>query len=144
MPRHGDQHPAAVQRRPPLEPRSSLSPAVADDLLSAAGQGDVGALGAFFDQTAPAVFGLLRTALGGTALAEEAAERVYLRLWRTSPGFDPAGGSAYSLLLRAARRELVDGISTLVSHNRAPSPSTPVPPVAEGGETDGPNAPRHR
>ena len=81
MPRRADQHRdqqhAVVQRLSPLEPPGPLDKAHADDLLSAAGHGDVSALGAFYDHTAPAVFGLLQCALGEPARAAQATERVY-------------------------------------------------------------------
>jgi hypothetical protein len=54
-----------------------------------------------------AIPGLLRGVMGESAGSARAAERLYLTLWREAPRFDPAGGSAYPVLLRAARRELV-------------------------------------
>lgn len=101
-----DQDRSVPERGPPLGPLVP-SNAVLDELLAAAGQGDVGALGALYDGTAPVVFGLLRCMLGSATRAERATERVYLRLWRTSPQFDPDSTSALSLLLSHARRELV-------------------------------------
>lgn len=123
------QHTAPPRRHPPLtgtEPEDTApdNPApddsepddsAVDALLCAAGQGDVRALGVFYDQTAPTVFGLLRGVLGDQAPALEATERVYLHLWRAAPRFDPHRGSARSLLLRTARRELIDRTCTLIT-----------------------------
>lgn len=95
--------------RPDRDHRGALidEPA-ADALLLCAGRGDAEALGAFYDLTAPAVFGLLSRALPGRLLAERVTTRIYLRLWRSAPQFDPAEGSAYSLLCRTTHRELTD------------------------------------
>ncbi|MHA6622449.1 GAF domain-containing protein [Pseudonocardia sp. DLS-67] len=97
-----------------------------DGLLLAAGRGDLRALAAFYDQTVPVVFGLLSGVLGEAAWAERATERVYLQLWRTAPQFDPTEGSAFSLLLRTARRELIGHVCELVirSPSRTPAGST--------------------
>lgn len=116
---HDDERPAILARAAPLEPWGDvLGGRVADELLVAAGRGDLGALAAFYDRTAPAVLGLLRAVLGAAPQAERAAERVYLRVWRTAPRFDPAGGSAYALLLGAARRELVGRVRDIVADRR--------------------------
>lgn len=80
---------------------------VVDALLAAAGRGDHGALAEFYDVTASTVFGFFVGLLGHGETAERATEDVYLRMWRLAPTFDADGGSAFSLLMRTARRELV-------------------------------------
>ena len=77
-----------------------------DDLLTAAGQGDQAAFGAFYDRTVSFVFPLLRGTLGDTRRANEATERIYVRLWRTAPRFRAGDECACGLLLAAARQEL--------------------------------------
>jgi RNA polymerase sigma-70 factor (ECF subfamily) len=74
-------------------------------LLQAAGRGDDAAFAAFYDRTAPVVFDLLRHALGDAAAAERATVRVYVRVWRTAPAFDPAGMSGCAFLVEAVHRE---------------------------------------
>lgn len=128
---HGDQHHPARAGRPLAEPASEhLDRAVTDDLLVAAGRGDLGAFATFYDQTAAVVFGLLRAVLGDPAMAEDATGRVYLHLWRDAARFDPSGRSAYALLLFTARRELVARVHDLVAHNlptvRTGQPATPA------------------
>lgn len=124
MARPDDQHPAAGVRR---QPAGSLSQhlgdgdGVTDDLLLAAGSGDRGAFAAFYDNTASATFGFLRSMLGESAGAERAAERVYLKMWHAAPGFTPTGRSATSLLMFTARRELVGRLRDIVSQHPAPS-----------------------
>lgn len=98
---------SGVARRPRALPGGRQPDlAVTDSLLSAAGRGDVAALAAFYDRTAPIVFGLIRGVLGDAVIAERATERVYLRMWRSAPVFDARARSAHAALLLAARREV--------------------------------------
>ncbi len=89
-----------------------------DDQLMAAGRGDMLAFADFYDRTAPAVHGLLRGVLGESDGAEQATHRVYLTLWHTAPQFDPAGTSAYSILMLAARRELIGPLCSILFQNQ--------------------------
>jgi RNA polymerase sigma-70 factor, ECF subfamily len=82
--------------------RSSVELDEVGGLLQAAGCGDADAFAAFYDRTASVVFGVLHHALGEAA-AERAMVRVYVRVWRTAPDFDPAMMSGASFLLRACR-----------------------------------------
>lgn len=116
---HADQHRAPPPRRPPP---SGPEDAVADALLRAAAHGDLAALGALYDQTAPTVYGLLRGVLQHQGLAEQATQRVYLHLWRDAPRFDPATGSAYALLIDLARRELTPHLNTVITGAAGPVP----------------------
>lgn len=101
-------HTDLPRRRGPSPVTSSgFADAEPDALLHAVGRGDMSALRALYDTTAPAVFGLLRQVLRVQAAAERATEQVYLRLWRDAPLFDPETGCARSVLLSAVRTELV-------------------------------------
>ena len=102
-----------------IRPGPNPDDGVVDGLLCAAGRGDIVAFGAFYDQTAPAVFGLLRGVLGKPTTAEDATERVYLQVWRSAAGFDPAHGCARSVLLRAAYGELIHRRPTIVAPTTA-------------------------
>ncbi|MFC4945024.1 hypothetical protein [Pseudonocardia sp. GCM10023141] len=94
--------------------------AAIDDLLAAAGHGDVDAFAAFYDLTAAMVFGLMRGALGKeTDVAEQATARAYLQVWRSAPSFHPSDGPATALLLISAWREL----AALRDDTRPRSPS---------------------
>ena len=90
-----------------------------DDLLLAAGRGDAQALAAFYDATAPLVFGLLHGALRNQARAEDATRQVYLQLWRTAPVYEPATGSAHALLMRTTLAELNARTNGILGHRRA-------------------------
>lgn len=129
MPRRGEQPRSMPPRRASLEPAVLIPPPGADDLLIAAGRGDRDAFAVFYDRTAAAVFGLLRSVLLDDAATESATRRVYLHLWRNAARFDPAGRSAYSLLLAIARRELTGRVWELVT----PAPAV-VPPSRRTGE----------
>lgn len=43
---------------------------------------------------------------------------MYLTLWHTAPQFDPAGTSAYSILMLAARRELIGPLCSILFQNQ--------------------------
>lgn len=118
--------------RPPLERVGGrLDGHDTDELLVAAGRGDLHALAAFYDKTAPVVYGLLCGMLGGhPTRAEQATQRVYLQLWLTAPGFEPTERSAYALLLRTTCRELIDQVQEMATRNRdalrCGKPATPA------------------
>ena len=107
-PGYTDSRHPAWGRRPPLDPVSAyLDRDATDALLSAAGHGALEAFATFYDGTAPVLFGLLRSVLDDPTQAENATVEIYRHIWRTAPLFDPAGRSAYALLLHTARREMV-------------------------------------
>jgi len=112
-----------------------LDRAATDDLLVAAGRGDLGAFGAFYDQTALTVFGMLHTMMADPAGAEQATERVYLHLWRHAARFDPNGKSAYALLLCIARRELINHFHDLITHNPVAKPQPATSHARSPGDT---------
>ncbi len=95
--------------------------ATTDDLLLAAGRGDLDAFVAFYDSTASVVMGLLDGVLGRRE-AERLTEEVYLALWRGAPGFDPLVRSADATLLRTARRALVGPVRRLLTSSGARVP----------------------
>lgn len=96
-------------RSPPLgeSARAQLSGPQVDRLLTAAGHGDLAAFTAFYDLTAPSVYGLMSAVLGAGSPAEQTTALVYRRLWRHAAHFDPAHQSACTRLLTEFRRELV-------------------------------------
>ena len=74
-------------------------------LLRAAGRGDLDSFAAFYHRTAPVVFNLLQHVLGDSTAAERATVRVYVRVWRTASGFDPAVTSGGTYLMQTLQRE---------------------------------------
>ena len=55
------------------------------DLLTAAGRGDTEAFGAFYDLTVPLIYPWCHRVLGDPVRAGNAAERIYLEVWRAAP-----------------------------------------------------------
>lgn len=86
-------------------PRPHSAFAQVDELLAAAGRGDATAFGILYDSTISPIFGYLYRSLGDQDAAAAAAERIYLRLWRSAPQFC-AHECAFALMLAGVRREL--------------------------------------
>lgn len=121
-----DQHRASRAQRF-RSPAAHIADSVANALLHAAGRGDVQALGAFYDRTAPAIYRLLRDILKEQASAEQAVQQAYLQLWRSAPRFDPDLDSAWSLLLHAAHHAASHHMPASVAATTSPAASTHVP-----------------
>lgn len=77
-------------------------------MLVTAGRGDLSALAALYDRTAPVIYGLIRAAVTDTVTAQELTTRVYLQAWRTAPGYECDRASALVVLLGCARRHLTE------------------------------------
>jgi hypothetical protein len=118
----------------PVNRAAQVNRTETDALLVAAGRGDLDAFMTFYDRTVGVVFALLHQDLGPRA--ELATTQVYLQLWRTAAGFDPAVCSAYATLLSTACRALT-GLRftacrpTLRRDPRRPALTTPpqTPPM---------------
>ncbi|BBZ37270.1 sigma-70 family RNA polymerase sigma factor [Mycobacterium conspicuum] len=79
-------------------------------LLRRVARGDRAAFGAFYDQTSPRVYGLVVRVLRDAGYSEETTQEVYLEVWRSASGYDPAKGSALAWLLTMAHRRAVDRV----------------------------------
>jgi RNA polymerase sigma-70 factor (ECF subfamily) len=101
--------------------RSDLALNEVCGLLQAVGYGDVDAFAAFYDRTAPVVFNLLHHVLGDRAAAERATVRVYVRVWRTAPAFDPAVSSGGAFLIEAVHGQFEERERR--GHSRTPGTS---------------------
>ena len=67
---------------------------------------------------ASAVFGLAHRLLGDRSQAEEVAQEVFVRLWRTPEHFDPARGSLRTFLLTDCHGRAVDVIRSETARRR--------------------------
>lgn len=76
------------------------------------------ALAELYRRHAGAVFALARRVSGEPALAEEAVQEVFLRLWNQPDRFDPDRGSLRSFLLAQAHSRAVDAVRSESSRRR--------------------------
>ena len=103
-------------RRDPPRPAAEVTPAspAGDDplegLLALVADGDEPAFAELYRRVAPAVFGLVTKVVRDPAQAEEVTQEVFVELWRRSPRFDPARGTARSWIMTCAHRRAVDRV----------------------------------
>jgi len=81
-----------------------------DGLLRRVAQRDADAFAAFYDATRARVYGLVTRVLRDRGYSEETTQDVYLQVWRTAEGYDPASGTALAWLLTLAHRRAVDRV----------------------------------
>lgn len=107
-------------------------------LLQRAGRGDTAAFAEFYDRTAPAVFGLIRSVLPDVGQAERTTLEVYRHAWRTASRYDPRRDEASSLLMMTARRYVLEQIRTAPSCAQLPASAREVLLLVHfGGQTVG-------
>lgn len=93
--------------------RSTSRTAEVDRLLEQIARGDQEAFAAFYDLTAPAVFGIVLRVLRDRAQAEEVTQEVYVDAWRNATRFDSAFGAAAGWLNTIAHRKAVDRVRSV-------------------------------
>ena len=81
-----------------------------DALLRRIARRDADAFAAFYDDTRARVYGLISRVLRDPGYSEETTQEVYLQVWRSAEGYDPASGSALAWLLTLAHRRAVDRV----------------------------------
>ena len=81
-----------------------------EHVLAEVAKGDHAAFRAVYDQTAPAVLGIVRRVLRDPAQSEEVMQEVLLEVWRTAARFDPSLGSASAWITTLAHRRAVDRV----------------------------------
>ena len=78
-----------------------------DVLLRRVANRDRDAFAAFYDQTSSRVYGTVLRVLRDPGYSEETTQEIYLQVWRTADGYDPASGSPLAWLLTLAHRRAV-------------------------------------
>lgn len=101
-------------------------------LLAGMGSGDPEAAAAFVRRYQSRIYGLAFTILGDRAAAEEAAQEVFLKVWRHAEAYDARRGPVSTWILSIARNTAVD-----VARLKRPDPLDPqtLTALAERGET---------
>jgi len=77
-------------------------------LLGRCAAGDQRAFRELYDQVSPHLFGVLIRMLGSRALAEEALQESFLKIWRKAASYNPSLGTPLSWLTGIARHQAID------------------------------------
>jgi len=94
-----------------IKSESSLLPSqqLSDEILAArVVQGDSAALEALYDRHASIVLGVLLKVIGDRALAEDALQETFWRVWKSASSYEPQRGSFTGWLFRIARNLAID------------------------------------
>ncbi len=105
--------PDGVEPYAPPVPQADI---VRRDLLVRVGRGDEGAFAALYDLVVDEVYGLAKRIVRDAHLSEEVTQEVLVEVWKRSPRFDPALGSATGWILMIARARAVDRVRSEQAH----------------------------
>jgi RNA polymerase sigma factor (sigma-70 family) len=108
----------------------STSTETLESLLLATALGDRAAFERFYRDTSPKLFGIVRRILKDNALAEEALQDVFVRIWQMSPSFDATRGSPLAWAATLARYRAIDLLRRGAARD-APAPEHERPEQAE-------------
>lgn len=79
-----------------------------DSVLTRVARGEAGAVAQCLDEFGPLVWALARRLTPGRDDAEDAAQEVFMDIWKNAARFDPARGSDQAFVATIARRRLID------------------------------------
>jgi RNA polymerase sigma-70 factor (ECF subfamily) len=97
--------------------------------LARIAEGDPRAFRQLYDQAAGRMLASARRILGDTALAEDAVQDAFLRIWRSAAKFDPARGVALAWMGRIVRNAAFDRLPRERDANRTEEIEIVVMPV---------------
>lgn len=115
------------------EPGASLAvsdhaPSADADLLRRMAEGDMAALGAFYDQHAATLLGLAYRILNDVAEAEDVLQEVLLQVWNKGGSYDPAQGRPLAWVLTLTRHKAIDRLrATTRRRARLVEPTAELP-----------------
>lgn len=84
-------------------------------LMSRVASGDESAIAELYDRFGALVFKASRQVLNSRAEAEDAAQEIFVRLWKTADRFDPRRARLVTWVMLIARRHLIDRLRRKVS-----------------------------
>jgi RNA polymerase sigma-70 factor (ECF subfamily) len=99
-------------------------------LLGRVARGDERALAELYDRLAPFAYGLALRMTGDTALAQDAVQDAFVRVWSHARSFDRKRGNARGWLLRIVRNSTIDALRTVDALHRATLRSSLEPVVS--------------
>jgi RNA polymerase sigma-70 factor (ECF subfamily) len=108
-----------------LEPRSvgdhaGRYPLLADeDLISLVGEGDGFAFGILYERHSRAVYSVARRLAGEEREAEDLAQEVFVKVWRSAGGYRAERGSVRTWIFSVLRNEAIDRLRSRASRQRA-------------------------
>lgn len=88
------------------------------ELLARIADGIEDAFVDFYRRYSPAAMGLALRVLGQRTLAEEVLQEVFVSIWRSARGYDPARGRVRSWLMAQIHHRSVDAVRREESHRR--------------------------
>lgn len=97
------------------------------------------AFGRFYDDHCRLIYAFCLRLLGQPAAAEDAAQEVFLKIWRHAARFDPSRGSPRSWIVAIAHRECLDRLrasrpTALLEPGAIEAVADPGPPPEDAAE----------
>ena len=89
-----------------------------ENLISFVGQGDAEAFTTLYERHSHAAFSLAYRVMGERQAAEDLAQEVFLKLWRSATSYRPERGSVRTWLLSIVRNRGIDQIRSQASRRR--------------------------
>lgn len=95
---------------------NDMSPQTLENLLDACGRGNRAAFTALYSQTSGLLFGAALRLLRDHALAQDAVQDGFLKIWNNAAKYDPSKGSPMSWMGIIVRRAALDRMRSIKNH----------------------------